>query len=88
MRVEKERKIFEEDVSGNCWFNLICDTLNATIYLSYKELDQRMSLLNLMEDAYRLTYKHTNRPIISSHGSWIMVMVGWTYLLCGRRCCQ
>ena len=61
MRVEKKEKFFEEDVSGNCWFNLICDTLNATIYLSYKELDQRMSLLNLMEDAYRLTYKHTNK---------------------------
>jgi gliding motility-associated lipoprotein GldD len=60
-RVEKKEKFFDENISGDCWVNVICDSLNGTIYLSYKPLQDSMSLLKLMEDAYTMTYKHTNK---------------------------
>ena len=56
---------FNEKPEDPCWLNLVCSDLNATIYLSYKELDEKEELQKLIEDAYKLTYKH------SSHADFI-----------------
>lgn len=61
LSVEKKEQFFDEDISDECWANITCSQLDATIYLSYKELGQGQSLLHLMEEAYELTYKHTQK---------------------------
>jgi len=42
---------------NNCWVNLEYPALNATIYLSYREV--RNNLDSLLYDAQKLTYDHT-----------------------------
>lgn len=59
--INKNITFFNEVPEDPCWLNLICNDLNATIYLSYKELDQQQKLQQLIEDAYKLTYKHSSR---------------------------
>lgn len=58
---QRKTQFFDEDVSNDCWLNIECTDLNATIYLSYKQLTAGQSLLKLVEEAYSLTYKHTNK---------------------------
>ena len=52
---------FNQAPENPCWMNLICKDLNATIYFSYKELTDETSIDRLIEDAYKLTYKHSSR---------------------------
>jgi gliding motility-associated lipoprotein GldD len=52
---------FNQAPENPCWMNLICEELNATIYFSYKELSETSSIQQLIEDAYKLTYKHSSR---------------------------
>lgn len=52
---------FNQEPENPCWMNLICKDLNATIYFSYKELSKETSIEQLIEDAYKLTYKHSSR---------------------------
>lgn len=52
---------FNQKPEDPCWTNLICSDLNATIYLSYKELKEKTSLQQLIEDTYKLTYKHSSQ---------------------------
>ena len=58
---QRKTQFFDEDVANNCWLNIECSDLNATIYLSYKTLSPGQTLLRLVEEAYSLTYKHTNK---------------------------
>ena len=60
-RINKNITFFNQAPENPCWMNIICDDLNATIYLSYKELSGEESLQKLIEDAYKLTYKHSSR---------------------------
>jgi gliding motility-associated lipoprotein GldD len=85
-RIEKKDQYFDEDVSNECWANVVCDSLNGTVYLSYKELNPNTTLMQLMEEAYTLTYKHTNkadyiqpREIDNGHGT-----VGLVYYVGGE----
>lgn len=41
-----------------CWMNIHYPTLNATIYLSYQPINEQASLLALVQETQRLTYKH------------------------------
>ncbi|MBC8173416.1 MAG: hypothetical protein H7X71_05855 [Chitinophagales bacterium] len=59
--IQRKTKFFKEDVAGRCWLNLECSDLNATIYLSYKQLDEKQTLKRLVEEAYSLTFKHTQK---------------------------
>jgi gliding motility-associated lipoprotein GldD len=45
----------------DCWFNIFYPAFNATIYLSYKNVDGNYSLERLRDDAYRLTYEHVSK---------------------------
>jgi gliding motility-associated lipoprotein GldD len=58
---QRKTKFFDEDVSDDCWLNLECSDLNATIYLSYKTLSPDKNLQRLSEEAYALTFKHTQK---------------------------
>ncbi|MFI5170755.1 MAG: hypothetical protein ACHQFW_00105 [Chitinophagales bacterium] len=59
--INKNVTYFNETPEDPCWLNLICSDLNATIYLSYKELTEKQKLQQLVEDAYKLTYKHSSQ---------------------------
>ncbi|MBC8045221.1 MAG: hypothetical protein H7Y00_00345 [Fimbriimonadaceae bacterium] len=59
--IQRKTKFFNEDVLGDCWLNLECSDLNATIYLSYKKLSPDQTLQKLVEEAYKLTFKHTQK---------------------------
>lgn len=43
--------------SGNCSFEIQYPTMKATIYLTYKPVENNLS--NLLKDAQKLTYEHT-----------------------------
>lgn len=58
---QRKTQFFDENISSDCWLNIECTDLNATIYLSYKSLSPGQTLLRLVEEAYDLTYKHTNK---------------------------
>lgn len=50
----------EKDKDRNaepCWFNLVFSKYNATIHLSYKDVNKNLS--QFIEDAHTLAYKHT-----------------------------
>jgi gliding motility-associated lipoprotein GldD len=52
--------IFLDTLPDNpCWFNITFPTLNGNLYLSYKEINRENSLNNLIEDAHKMTFKHT-----------------------------
>lgn len=43
-----------------CWFNIEVPELNATLHLSYKEIDSRETLYELVRDAFTFVGKHTS----------------------------
>ena len=59
--IERNVLFFNEKPDDPCWTNLVCKDLNATIYLSNKPLDNSYSYSQMIEDAYKLTYKHSSR---------------------------
>ncbi|HNV98038.1 MAG TPA: hypothetical protein PKL06_01635 [Chitinophagales bacterium] len=59
--IDRNVTYFKETPDDPCWMNLICKDLNATIYLSNKPLDEKYSYAQMIEDAYKLTYKHSSR---------------------------
>lgn len=44
-----------------CWLTVYIAPFNGTINLTYKEIDKNTSLQKLVEDAYKLSYKHTRK---------------------------
>src|SRR4030095_5251641 len=52
--------VFLDTVPDNpCWFNISFPSLNGNLYLSYKEIGGKNTLQKLIEDAHKLTFKHT-----------------------------
>lgn len=50
---------FGEKPENPCWMNIRFKNLGGTIYLSYKVINEDNTLGSLIEDAYKLTFKHT-----------------------------
>ena len=69
---------FEYPVYGNivvepgsaepCWFNIEFPRYRAKIYLSYKEVNGNLDLL--VDDAYKLAYKHTVKADAIEESYW------------------
>ena len=57
----RDSLFFNENPEHPCWLNIYYPQFDATIYLSYKELNTKYSINKLMEDAHKLTYKHAKR---------------------------
>lgn len=52
--------VFLDTIPENpCWFNITFPSLNGNLYLSYKDIDGKDMLRQLVEDAHAMTYKHT-----------------------------
>lgn len=47
--------------NNNCWFNINFSTLNASIYLSYKPVNNDLN--TFLEDSRTLAFKHTVKAI-------------------------
>ncbi|MFT7588361.1 MAG: gliding motility-associated lipoprotein GldD [Limisphaerales bacterium] len=61
-KIVEKKTFFGDKVSSPCWgYNLDLPSLNGTLYLTYKKLDEDQDLLKLSEEAYRLTYKHARK---------------------------
>lgn len=45
--------------ANSCWLNVEYPQLNAKIHLTYASFDDKDELGRLINDAYRMTYKHT-----------------------------
>jgi len=43
----------------NCWMNIHYPKMNATLYLSYREVNEKRKIDSLLYDAQKLTYDHT-----------------------------
>lgn len=53
--------IEKNDINNPCWFNIEFTDFDATIYLSYKEIGNEISLEKVLEDAHKLTYTHSKK---------------------------
>lgn len=60
-KIDNNVTFFNQRPDDPCWMNLICEDLNATIYFSYKQLQENITVEKMVEDAYKLTYKHSSR---------------------------
>ncbi|WP_343700328.1 gliding motility lipoprotein GldD [Chitinophaga sp.] len=57
--IVKDTLFFDEKAENPWWINIDFPSFNGKIYLSYKEIGARNSLDKLINDAFKLTYKHT-----------------------------
>ena len=60
-KIIQDSLFFNEIVQSPCWLNLQFDQLNGIVHLSYKNIDDRDDLIQLLEDNHTLTYKHAIR---------------------------
>mgnify|MGYP001002003497 CR=1 FL=1 len=58
--VVKDTLFFDEEPENPWWINIDFPGLNGKIYISYKEVGKN-SFDKLVDDAFKLTYKHTSR---------------------------
>lgn len=59
--IEKESHFFDEKPEHPCWLNINFPGMNATIYLSYKDVRNRAYFEKVIEDSYKLTFKHSQK---------------------------
>jgi gliding motility-associated lipoprotein GldD len=60
--VERDTIFFGQKVkNSDCWLNINFKSLNGTINLTYKEIDKNTGLEKLVEDAHKLSFKHSRK---------------------------
>jgi len=59
--IEKDTVFFGQKPENPYWINILIPSLNATIYISYKEISAKQTLAKLLEDAHELSYFHTKK---------------------------
>lgn len=59
--VEQEQKIFNNDVQHPCWVNIVFPDYNAKVYLSYSNISNRKDFEKLLQDSYKMTFKHSQK---------------------------
>src|SRR5690606_24406349 len=59
-RVVKDTSSFDEEPENPWWVNIDFPEMNGKIYVSYKTIGKN-SFEKLVDDAFKLTYKHTSR---------------------------
>lgn len=57
--IVKDTLFFDEKAENPWWINIDLPAFNAKVYLSYKTVGRGNSLDKLINDAFKLTYKHT-----------------------------
>lgn len=59
--IERDTLFFNEPAENPCWMNIDFKNMGGKIHLSYKEINAQNSLAKLLEDAHKLTFKHTQK---------------------------
>lgn len=57
--IDRDTSFFHERPEHPCWLNVKFKDYNATIFMSYKDIQGRNTLEKLVGDAFRLTFKHS-----------------------------
>lgn len=58
--IEEKTTFFNQALQNDsCWINVDLKSLNGKIHISYKHIAHQDTLYKLMEDAYKMTSKHT-----------------------------
>ncbi|MBO9152708.1 gliding motility lipoprotein GldD [Chitinophaga sp. GCM10012297] len=57
--IVKDTLFFDEKAENPWWINVDVPQLNGKIYMSYKQIGAKNKLDKLINDAFKLTYKHT-----------------------------
>jgi len=57
--VERDSTFFNQKTEHPCWVNVKFGQFKGTIHMNYKPIDGMASFEKLLEDAHKLTYKHS-----------------------------
>ena len=58
-KIVQDTSFFEDKPENPYWINIEFPTFNGKIYLSYKQIYDQQTYDKLVDDAFKLTYKHT-----------------------------
>lgn len=83
-KVNIDSSFFGDRTIPACWVNIDFPTFNGTINLTYKDVNANQSIEKLVDDAHKMSYKHTKKAdyinevgIANAHGvSGILYDVG------------
>ncbi len=59
--VEKDSMFFNSKTENPWWINVNIESLNAKIYISYKEISNQNTLVNLLNDSYTMSHYHSKK---------------------------
>ena len=57
--IRRDSTFFDRKTPNPCWLNLAFPQFNGTIHISYKPIGKDESLVKLIEDMHKMTFKHT-----------------------------
>lgn len=61
MKIPKYSEMIPDsgDFTEPCWYNMYIPAFDATLHMSYKHFSKQNQLDSMMEDAYKMVFKHT-----------------------------
>jgi len=59
--IKKDSLFFNEAIESPCWLDIDFETLNGVIHLSYKNINSENDFADFVDDAHKMTYKHTTK---------------------------
>jgi gliding motility-associated lipoprotein GldD len=59
--VQQDTVYFGHHPTEPCWLNMVFPDFNGTINLTYKEINKEVTLGRLLDDAHKLSFKHTKK---------------------------
>lgn len=59
--IEKDTMFFDQKTENPWWINVTMESLNAKIYISYKEINGQNTLANLLNDSYNMSHYHSKK---------------------------
>lgn len=59
--IEKQNLFFDKKITDPCWFNINMEQLNAKIHFTFKKINDKKALHQLLEDNHKLTYEHVKK---------------------------
>ncbi|MCS6820003.1 MAG: hypothetical protein RMJ53_01670 [Chitinophagales bacterium] len=58
---EEDTLYFNQNIKGSCWYNIRFPEFNGVINFTYKSINDTHKLEKLIEDAHKLSFKHTKK---------------------------
>ncbi|QEC41791.1 hypothetical protein [Pseudobacter ginsenosidimutans] len=59
--VVKDTTFFDANPENPYWVNIEIPRFNGKVYISYKNVNSRDDFMKLVNDAYKMTYKHSSK---------------------------